>query len=109
MFLSASPAILSAKQTENDIMSMKPKAVCVHAVEFSHDIVNWKVQGHSYILTSLHLHAWSFSPALTAVNVRVVIHPPSLRVSEAAGSLLNTEQMRFSRSPKRGNVLDYFV
>lgn len=36
------------------------------------------------ILTSLHLHVWSFSPALTAVNVRVVILPPSLRVSEAA-------------------------
>lgn len=29
-------------------MSMKPKAVCVLAVEFSHDIANWKVQGHSY-------------------------------------------------------------
>lgn len=81
MFFSASLVILSAKQTENDIMSVKPKAVRVPAVEFSHDTANWKVQGHSCILTSLHLHAWSFSPALTAVNVGVVILPQSFRTS----------------------------
>lgn len=66
------------RMTLDDITSKKPKAVCVHAVEFSHDISNWKVQGHPYVLTFTCLVILS----CTAGNVRVVYTP--VRVPEVA-------------------------
>lgn len=80
MFFSASLVILSPKQTENYIMSRKPKAVCV--------CVLWNlvmillIQGHSSILTFTCLVVFS----CTAVNVRVVVLLPS-----ESQKLLNTE------------------
>lgn len=82
----------------DDIMSMKPKALCVCAVEFSHDISNWKVQGHPYVLTFTCLVILS----CTAGSVRVVIHLPQ---NPRSCCLLNTwldgvlQESRNGKSP----------
>lgn len=51
---------LKQRMVCDDVISMKPKCVCVHARELSRDISNWEVQGHSsiYMLDHLLLHCW---------------------------------------------------
>lgn len=82
MFFSASLVILSPKQTENYIMSRKPKAVCVCVCVLWNLVMILLIQGHSSILTFTCLVVFS----CTAVNVRVVILLPS-----ESQKLLNTE------------------
>lgn len=62
------PLKTTKKEWSLMVLYLWSQRLCVHAVEFSNDISNWKVQGHPYIYTRGHSlrHYWQCEKCYTA-------------------------------------------